>query len=288
MSQEKTGFIGLGNIGKPIAANIARAGFGMIAYDIAGTAERAPAGAVAADSVREVAENSSVIFLSLPSLTAFHSVIDEIAASTTADNLVVVNTSTTGSAASKAAHEKLQSKGSALVDSPVSGGVFRAEEGTLAIMYSGAPALLERLRPVLETFSANIFNIGPEPGQGQRMKLVNNCLVISAFVNTSQALAYGEKGGIDLKTMLDVVNVSTGQNFVTKEYFPRFALNGSFDSAGANAIICKDLSLFIEEAEKEGSFNEVAKSMLKVIEALEETRPGADQMLLYPFLRDGR
>jgi 3-hydroxyisobutyrate dehydrogenase-like beta-hydroxyacid dehydrogenase len=155
-------------------------------------------------------------------------------------------------------------------------------------MYSGAPALLERLRPVLETFSANIFNIGPEPGQGQRMKLVNNCLVISAFVNTSQALAYGEKGGIDLKTMLDVVNVSTGQNFVTKEYFPRFALNGSFDSAGANAIICKDLSLFIEEAEKEGSFNEVAKSMLKVLEALEETRPGADQMLLYPFLRDGR
>lgn len=287
MTQEKTGFIGLGNIGKPIAMNIAHAGFEMTVFDIAGTAERAPSGAHVAASSTEVAENSDIIFLSLPSLSALTAVIDEIAASSGAANRVVVNTSTVGSAAAITAHDKLQKSGIAYVDAPISGGVFRAEEGTLAIMFSGAPELLTRLTPMLEAFSANIFNIGPNPGQGQRMKLVNNSLVISAFVNTSQALAYGEKGGIDLKTMLDVLNVSTGQNFVTEHYFPRFALDGSFDSAGANAIIVKDLSLFIEETSNEGCFNEVAKEMLKVLEALEDKHPGADQMVLYPFLRDG-
>lgn len=288
MTPEKIGFIGLGNIGKPMADNIARAGFEMTVFDIAGTAERAPPGATVATSSTEVAESSNIIFLSLPSLAAFADVTAEIAAANVADNLVIANTSTTGPAAAVAASKQLHDKGIAYVDTPISGGVFRAEEGTLSIMYSGTEALLERLRPVLESISANIFNIGPEAGQGQRMKLVNNCLVISAFVNSSQALAYGEKGGIDLKTMLDVVNVSTGQNFVTEHYFPRFALNGSYDSAGANGIICKDLALFVEEAEKEGSFNDVAKSMLTVIEALEDTHPGCDQMLLYPFLRDGK
>lgn len=288
MIPEKIGFIGLGNIGKPMADNVARAGFEMTVFDIAGTAERAPSGATVATSSTVVAESSNIIFLSLPSLEAFADVTAEIAAANVADNLVIANTSTTGPAAAVAASEQLRDKGIGYVDTPISGGVFRAEEGTLSIMYSGTVALLERLRPVLESFSANIFNIGTEAGQGQRMKLVNNCLVISAFVNSSQALAYGEKGGIDLKTMLDVVNVSTGQNFVTEHYFPRFALNGSYDSAGANGIICKDLALFVEEAEKEGSFNDVAKSMLTVIEALEDTHPGCDQMLLYPFLRDGK
>ena len=288
MPQEIVGFIGLGNIGKPIAENIAQAGFEMVGFDIAGTAERAPQGATIANSSTEVAEQASAIVLSLPTLDSFAAVVAEIAAAKVTNNLVVVNTSTVGPVAAVKAAQQLQDKNIAYVDAPVSGGVFRAEEGTLAIMYSGAEKLLVRLQSVLQSFSANIFNIGTEPGQGQRMKLVNNCLVISAFVTSSQALAYGEKGGIDLKTMLDVINVSTGQNFVTEHYFPRYGLDGSFNSAGANAIICKDLALFIEEAEKEGSYNNVAKSMLSLIEELERVNPGCDQMMLYPFLRDGR
>lgn len=286
-TNERVGFIGLGNMGKPVADQIARAGFEMHVFDIAGTAERAPAGAHVAASVTEVAERSTAIIVSLPTLESLASVVAEIAGAQCAAGLVVVNTCTSGSAAARSAHAALAAADIGYVDAPVSGGAFGAEQGTLTIMFSGAPALLERLRAVMAPWSANIFNIGPEPGQGQRMKLVNNCLVISAFVNSSMALAYGAKGGIDIETMLDVVNVSTGMNFVTKEYFPRAVLDGSYDSGGANHIIVKDLGLFIEEARGEGLRHEVADVMIEVIEELEALEPGCDQMRLYPLMLDG-
>ena len=93
---EKIGFIGLGHMGKPIADNIAVGGYEMSVYDIAGTNERAPAGAFAADSVAAVAERSNVIFLCLPSLSSITAVIDEISESTVGEGTVVVNTSTAG------------------------------------------------------------------------------------------------------------------------------------------------------------------------------------------------
>ena len=286
MTQETIGFIGLGNIGKPIADNIARAGFDMVVFDIAGTAERAPEGAAAAASSSEVAERSSAIFLSLPTLAAFEAVVAEIAEAKVGEGTVVVNASTVGPAAAVAAHDRLRANGIAYVDAPVSGSVFRAAEGTLSVMFSGDPALFTRLRPALDAIGTNIFNLGPEAGQGQRMKVLNNYLAISAFATTSEALAYGEKGGLDLKTMLDIVNVSSGQNFVAEQIFPRFVLTETYESAGAAAITRKDLSLFVEGAKAEGRPHEVAEAVLRVIEAFDDAQPGVDQTLIYPFVRD--
>ncbi len=286
MSEETIGFIGLGNIGKPIADNIARAGFDLVVFDIAGTAERAPDGAAAAASAGEVAARSSAVFLSLPSVAAVDQVVGEIADAAVGEGIVVVNTSTVGPSVALAAHDRLQQKGIAYVDAPVSGGVFRAREGKLSVMFSGEAALLTRLRPVLDAFGTNIFDIGAGPGQGQRMKLLNNSLVISAFVSVSEALAYGEKGGLDMKTMLDVVNVSTGQNFVTEQVFPRYVLTETYASAGAAAIIRKDLSLFIEAAEAEGRQHDIATAALNFIEEFDDAMPGVDQLRMYPFIRD--
>ena len=286
MSPEKVGFIGLGNIGKPMANNIARAGFKMVVFDIAGTAERAPDGAEIASSATEVAQRSTAIVLCLPSLAALDDVVAEISESGVGDGVVVVNTSTVGPQAAVAAHDRLREKGIAYVDAPVSGNVFRSRAGELTVMYSGEAALFTRLRPVFDAIGANIFNIGAGTGQGQRMKVLNNSVVVSNFVGTSEALAYGEKGGLDMKTMLDVLNVSSGQNFLTQHFFAHFVLTETYDSAGAAAIIRKDASLFVEGAKAEGCRHQITKAALGVLEEFDDARPGVDQSLIYPYVRD--
>ncbi len=287
MSTETIGFIGLGNMGGAIARRIAGAGFPMVAYDIAGTAERAPEGAGLAQSVGEVARRSGAIYLSLPSLASFETVVAEIAEAAVGADAVVVNTSTVGPPAALAAAQRLREKGIAFADAPVSGGVPRAEAGRLSVMFSGEAALLGRLRPCFESFGANIFDIGAEPGQAQRMKLVNNTLVISAMTTIAEALAYGEKGGLDLATMLEVINVSTGRNFVSEHIYPRHVVTESYDSAGGGAIIRKDLSLFVQEASGEGRRHGVATAALELVEAYDDARPGSDQTEMYPYVRDG-
>lgn len=286
MLKENIGFIGLGNIGQPMANKIVTAGFNLTVFDIAGTEARAPAGALPAESSGSIASTASVLLLCIPSVNALTAIIKEITDVETTKDLIVVNTSTVGPTAAVSAAAELKKKNIPYVDAPVSGGVFRAKTGELSTMFSGDPALLERVRPVLETYSSNIFNIGIKAGEGQRMKLVNNCLNISAFVLASEALAYGQKGGLDLKTMLDVVNVSTGQTFVTEHIFTRYVLSESYNSAGTTPICRKDLSLFVGEAKIEGRSHDLAKSALNIVEALDDSKPDTDYTEIYPFVRD--
>ena len=288
MTDETIGFIGLGNIGRPMADNLAASGLEMVVYDIAGTQERAPKGAGIGTSVGDVAARSTVIFLCLPTVEAFHGVIDEIAGADTHQNVIVTNVSTVGPSAAVAADRRLREREISLVDSPVSGGVFRAQAGELAIMYSGSDSAVARTLPLFEVIGSKLFRVGTAPGQGQRMKLVNQYLVVSAFVITSEALAFGEKGGLDLKAMLDIINASTGQSFVSEQFFPRYVLTETFDSRSAGGIILKDLSLFLEAAKAQGRKHEVAQSILDVLEEFDAARPNTDQTLLYPFVRDHR
>ena len=192
MEKEVVGFIDLGNMGKPMANNVARAGYDMAVFDIAGTAERAPEGATIADSVRDVAEQSTTVFLSLPTLSANIEVVTQIAESDVREGLVVVNTSTVGARVAAEAHKHLREKGVGYADAPVSGGASGARNATLSIIFSGDEELFTRLQPLFDVIGANSFNVGSEPGQGQRMKMVNNHLAISTLLTTSEALAYGE------------------------------------------------------------------------------------------------
>ena len=131
--EEKIGLIGLGNIGKPIADNISRGSYAMSLYDIAGTRERAPEGAFVSSSVNEVAENSTVIFLCLPSIFPIQDAVVEICKAEVADTAVVVNISTAGPTAATAAHDQLHEKGIAYADAAVSGSVIRVGKGQLSM-----------------------------------------------------------------------------------------------------------------------------------------------------------
>lgn len=286
MSQERIGFIGLGNMGGPMAGHIAAAGHDLICYDIAGTESRAPRGAICAGSVTEVATEASVILLSLPSVEADRQVVAAIADSGARPGTVVADTSTIGPAVARAAYDALSEQGIEYVDTPISGLVFRAREGTLAVMYSGSASTLQRIRPVLETFSVNIFHVGTTPGQGQLMKLVNNAIVLSNFVVTSEAVAYAVNSGIDMQTALDIINASSGQNFVSTHIFPRYMQTESYDSGSTSIIIKKDISLFVESATADGASHDVIRAALDVIESFAEAEPKADQTRIYPFLRN--
>ena len=286
MTKEIVGFIGLGNMGMPMAHNIAGAGYDMVVFDIAGTAERAPQGAAIAASVRDVVEQSTTAFLSLPTLVANTEVIAEIAGSDVGEDLVVVNTSTVGASVAADAHKRLSEIGVDYADAPVSGGASGARKATLTVIFSGDAALFGRLQPLFDVIGANSFNVGSDSGQGQRMKMVNNHLAISTLLTTSEALAYGEAGGLDMQTMLDILNVSSGRSYTTEHIFPNFVLTETYDSGGPASIIRKDIGLFVQESKVAGCRHSLARATLDLLEAFDDENPDSDQTDIYPFIRD--
>lgn len=285
MGETVFGFIGLGNMGRPMARNIRDKGHAMIVHDIAGTAERAPEGATIAQSNAEVARRAGVIALSLPTVDANRTVIQEVAGAGQAGS-IVVDTCTIGPDAAAENARILAAAGIVYLDSPVSGLRFRAEEGTLASMVAGPADAVERARPLIEGYSRALYHVGPDAGQGQRMKVVNNALFISALVTTSEALAFGEHGGLALDTMLEVINASSGGSFLTSQVFPKYMTSGSEEVSGAEAhIIRKDLSLFVDGAAAEGSPNAAIARAYDIITAFAEEDPLQDQVRIYDFVR---
>jgi 3-hydroxyisobutyrate dehydrogenase-like beta-hydroxyacid dehydrogenase len=284
---ERIGVIGLGAMGGPMAHNIAAGGYEVVAFDIAGTLPRAPAGAVSAESAAALACAAPVVLLSLPDIAAGLAVVDEIATSGAAPGTIVVDASTMGPEAAREAHRRLAGAGMVYVDAPVSGQAPRAIAGTLSVMFSGPETIFERLRPILSCIATNVFQVGELPGQGQLMKVVNNYLSISSFVTASEAIAFGVREGLDMATILAVVNASTGESFTTRETFPRHVLTGTYDMNGISTIMAKDLGLFVEAAARGGAPRFLAEAAMRVIEAFAESHPEADQTEIYPFIRDG-
>ena len=280
------GFIGLGNMGQPMARNAVEKGLSMVVHDVAGTADRAPKGAEVAQSNVEVARRADVTALSLPTVEVNRAVILEYAEFGKPGS-VVVDTCTIGPEAAAENARILSAAGIEYLDSPVSGLKFRAEEGTLASMAAGTEEALKLARALIEGYSRVVYHVGPEAGQGQRMKVVNNALCISSYVTTSEALAYGENGGLDINTMLEVVNASSGQNFATLQIFPKYVAAGNYDNSGAEAhIVKKDIGLFVEGSNAEATPNDAIARAYEVITEFAETDPQQDQMRIYPFVKD--
>ena len=166
-----TGFIGLGNMGRPMAENLAAAGHRLCVHDAAGTGERAPEGATSVNSVVHVAAVADPILLSLPDGAAVRSVVDQIRESPNAVTHTIVDTSTIGIAAARSIGRTLVDDGFEYVDAPVSGGVAGARAATLAIMFAGSSAAHNRLAPLLGALGRHLVYVGRRPGQGQAMKV---------------------------------------------------------------------------------------------------------------------
>lgn len=279
------GFIGLGNMGGPMCANIARAGtWPMVVYDKAGTDDRAPDGTVAASSVADIAANSDTILLSLPDGRIVAAVADEIAAAPDRRAATIVDLSTVGVVAAREIGGNLAARGITFVDAPVSGGRAGAIAATITVMCAGPADTIDMLTPVFETMAGNVIPVGSDPGQGQAMKLMNNFLSAVAMSATSEAVHFGLSQGLEMHTMLDVLNVSTGRNTATSDKFPNRIATGTFDAGFALALMAKDVALYFENAKAAGTVTDIGTSVAELWRAADAALPDTDFTRIHDFV----
>jgi len=279
------GFVGLGDMGGPIAANIAKAGIELQAFDAAGTAERAPSSASICDSVAQLAQQAAVVFVCVPDGVASKAVMQSIVDTDNRRTHTVIDLSTTGVAHSQSVGELAVGNDIQYIDSPVSGGRAGAAAGTITVIWGGPVAVLQMHREVIDSMSGNVFHVGDKPGQGQAMKLLNNYLSATAMAATSEAILFGQSQGLDMKTMLDVVNVSTGQNTATSDKFKNRVLPETFDAGFRTRLMRKDMRLFYESLGDAGTPNSVASLIDKIWDELEQARPDSDFTEIFLHLR---
>lgn len=252
MADKSLGFIGLGDMGGPMAGRLLDAGYSLSVYDVRADAMAAAVakGAHACSSPADVASREATVMVSLPTPDVVRAVAlgpDGIVAGTAVKTYIDLSTS--GASTAKAVSEGLAAKGIQSLDCPVSGGIRGAEAGTLSLMLSGPEALLDANRPALEVIGDNLFFIGTEPGLGQTMKLVNNFLSAANNIAAAEACVMGAKAGIDPKVLLDVVNASSGYNSATRDKYPFAVLTRTFAKSMKQKLLLKDVALCMTEAE---------------------------------------
>lgn len=273
------GFVGLGNMGFPMATRLIEAGHPLVVFDTRPqiVAAAVELGAQPADSPRDVADRAETVLASLPSVQASRDVA-------TGPGGVIegrrvrrfVDLSTVGSTAAQQIHAALAERGIAMLDSPVSGGVGGAAEGTLALMVSGARDQFDLLQPVLGRLGTPFF-VDTKPGAGQTMKLVNNMLAATALATTCEVVVMGVKAGLDPSVMIDVINAGSGATNASRDKFPNAILPRSFDYGFATGLMVKDVRLYLEEAEALGLSPQVAAAVGQLWElVMRDQGPDAD------------
>lgn len=247
---ESVGFIGVGRMGGLMARRLVDAGLKVVVFDTSqeAMAPLVAAGAIAADSVKAVADAAEIVLASLPT----PAVVEQVAlgpggVAEGAKIKIFVDTSTTGSTYAKRIAEGLQAKGITQVDAPVSGGLAGAEKGTLAVMVSSPDETYPKVEPVLQHLG-KLFWVGKLPGQGQTMKLANNLLSATAMAITSEAVTMATKAGLDPVQALEVINAGTGRNSASVDKFPKYIVQRKFNLGFAVSLLDKDIRLCLEEA----------------------------------------
>ena len=240
-------FVGIGNMGWPMAARLVRAGFEVAVADAVAGRARAfvdEVGGKAVASLAAAAKEADVLLTMLPTSAHVVSVVDEIRPSLSSGKILLDMSSGAPAATQKIAGD-LGVIEVAVVDAPVSGGVSRAVTGELAIMTGGEAAALDRVDPLLRAMGTTIHRIGPV-GAGQAMKALNNLVSAGGFLMAVEALVIGQQFGLDPSVMTDVLNASTGMNNSTQKKLKQFVLSRKFDSGFGLDLMVKDLSIALE------------------------------------------
>jgi 3-hydroxyisobutyrate dehydrogenase len=249
------GVVGLGNMGRGMAATLARKGFTVLGYDIDPT--RRPAaeaeGVTTFSALGDVLRGADALVFSLPLARDVEAVVTAEGGLLSRDDrkVVVVDTSTSDPGTTRRLAERLAAAGHGLLDAPVSGGPSGAAEGTLTMMVGGSEADYALAWPVLEAMSARAPHVGPS-GAGNIVKLVNNLLVAAHLVTTGEALRLSEAAGLPAEDAVKVVNTATGRSAISEVMLPRWILPGTFDSGFSAGLMRKDVRLALELAAESG------------------------------------
>jgi 3-hydroxyisobutyrate dehydrogenase-like beta-hydroxyacid dehydrogenase len=251
----RIGYLGVGNMGQPMAGKLLDGGHELWVYDVRAEAMRPLLDRQArpAASPKELADACDTVVVSLPTLEVFR------AALSGADGLLwgkalktLVNTCTVGVPFSTEIEQACAAAGVSVIDAPISGGPTGARAGTLAVMVAGQPAKIAELMPVFRLWGPTVVVAGEKPGAAQVMKLTNNIVFVAALIATSEAMTMATKAGISPEAMLQILNNGTGRNFATATMFPQAVLPGTFDFGATIDILMKDVDLAIEQGEALG------------------------------------
>lgn len=242
------GFVGIGNMGWPMAVSLVRGGFKVLVADnrrVQADNFVQQIGGYAPDSLAQLATESDVVITMLPTSANVADVVAEGADTVLAGlrpGSLVIDMTSGQPAVTQALAARVAAAGSAMIDAPVSGGVSRANTGELAIMVGGDAAAIERARPVLAAIGTSVLVCGGV-GAGQAMKALNNLVSAGGFLIGIEALLIGQKFGLDPALMTDVLNVSTGMTNSSQKKFRQFVLNRAFNSGFSLDLMVKDLSI---------------------------------------------
>src|SRR6478609_598210 len=262
----RIGFVGVGTMGGPIAAHLVAAGHEVTVYDASPAASGAIEGATAADDVTGI--HADCVFLSLPGPTEIEAVVGELLSNTP---VTIVDLSTNSPDVVRRLHERCASAGVAFVDAPVSGGRVKAISGELSVMVGGDEADVERVRPLLDCFAAQVFHVGP-PGAGTVAKLVNNQLFLAAAVLVQEAYVLGAAAGLDPSTVHGIVRASSGGPYAA---LVPLLLGRRFDDVLFRLdIATKDLGLAVETAQAHGAEVPVSAAALATYQAARDAGLG--------------
>ena len=279
-------FLGLGNMGGPMAKNLLAAGHSLTVFDLveAACAALAAEGASIAASAAEAAEGADVIISMLPAGKHVAGTFlgeDGLLAKVPTDTLIL-DASTIDAATARQVGEAAAELGIDFMDTPVSGGVAAAAGGTLAFMCGGSAGAFARAKPILEGMGSaeKIFHAGPA-GAGQVAKAANNMLLAVHMIGTSEALAMGEAHGLDPAVLSEIMKASSGNNWSLQVYNPwpevmeGSPANNGYQPGFMVDLMVKDLGLAMEVAKGGGVENALGKLALSLYEAHQAEGHGA-------------
>ncbi len=244
-------FIGLGMMGLPMASRLLAAGFEVRGVDLSSDARAAFAGrgGLAFATPCRAAQGAAVVVTMLPDAAVVREALfgEQGAAAALQPGDLVIDMSSSAPLATRKLAEELAPIGVVLIDAPVSGGVRRASDGTLAIMAGGAAEDVERARPLLGAMGSSVIPTGPL-GSGHAVKALNNYVSAAGLAAACEATLVARQFGIDPDVLVDVLNVSTGRNNSTELKMKPFILSGTFASGFSMALMAKDLRTAAELA----------------------------------------
>jgi len=250
----KIGFIGIGQMGRHMSRRILEAGYELTVNDIneEAAAPLLKKGAEWADSPAAVARACRVVISSLPKPQDVEAVVygkDGLMQGWRKGD-IYIDMSTNSPTLIRRIAADAKAKGVSVLDAPVSGGVKGADAGTLAIMVGGEEAALEKARKVLETMGQRIFAVGG-PGNGNVVKLINNLISLICNSASAEGFALGVKAGIDPAMLLEIIKVSTGDNWCARQY-PGTVFKGNFEPGFKVSLAYKDINLALELGKENG------------------------------------
>jgi 3-hydroxyisobutyrate dehydrogenase-like beta-hydroxyacid dehydrogenase len=264
----KIGFIGIGQMGRHMSRRVLEAGYGLVVHDLdkATAAPLMKKGAEWADTPAAVARSCRIVITSLPKPRDVEQVVYVKSGLMEGwrNGDIYIDTSTNSPSLIRRIAADAGPGGVSVLDCPVSGGIKGAEAGTLTIMAGGESATLEKVRKILEVMGHKIFHVGPV-GCGNVAKLVNNLISLTCNAAAAEGFTLGAKAGIDPGTLLEILKVSTGDNWCARQY-PNTVFKDNFEPGFKVSLAFKDIGLALDLGKENGVPLPVGEAVKKDLE----------------------